>query len=347
MIIHSNKINDSKNPLLCISAETNEDIYRIYNLLNIDDIVIAYSNRKIKLENGTIFRKSANFEIKIEKIDIDISSGLLDIKGKILNQIDNVKSHSFHTLNIIKNEKITILKDDWDFMALKILKEMKTKIHEMIFFIKRINFVFILSVTENNIKQIDKFDIKKPKSIKESLNKINFKDSLIIVSVNTKDSIDSIKKLIEIKDKSVLNKYIFINLQYNIESLNELINHCLLTPNISNRLNEVQFINGFKQMELFLNLFNSSYEEKRALVCVGFSELQLAFDYSAIKTLLISSDLYKSCNLEERKKIEQIEKLSEGMNIKLFILPINHNFGNKLKEMGGIAAILNFPINDF
>ncbi|KAF7703883.1 Protein pelota like protein [Cucumispora dikerogammari] len=344
MIFHSNNIKDPKQSSLRISPETNGDIYRIYNLIDPSDTVTAFSSRKIKLENGTIFRKSSVFMINVEKIDIDLLTGALDIKGRILNQVENVKAHSYHTLNIQKNDTLTIQKNTWNSISQKIVNEMNTKIIEMLFFIKRPNSVFILSVTENTIKQIAKFDIKKPKSIKMTLKNIKIQDSHLIVSVNTKDSNDLIRNLIE---TSLLSKYVFVNLQTNIESLNELINYCILTPSILNRLHEVQFVVSFKEMNDFLDLFNSNYEEKRKLVSVGFDEIQVAIDFSAVKSLLICSDLFKSCNLDERVKIEEIERNSAQLNIKLFVLPVSHHLGEKLKAVGGIAAILTFPVDGF
>ena len=72
--------------------------------------------------------------------------------------------------------------------------------------------------------------------------------------------------------------------------------------------------------------------------CYGKLNVKKALDYSAVEMLLISEDL------DDKLADEFIEKIEEtGSTYEL--ISTDTNEGTQLKEIGGVAAILRYPLN--
>ena len=72
-------------------------------------------------------------------------------------------------------------------------------------------------------------------------------------------------------------------------------------------------------------------------VSYGKEEVRKALELGAVKTLLLSED-------KEDKEMDEFEKLAEDSRSEVKIISTETREGNQLKEMGGFAAILRFPV---
>ena len=72
-------------------------------------------------------------------------------------------------------------------------------------------------------------------------------------------------------------------------------------------------------------------------VSYGKVEVKKALEMGAVKLLLLSEDV-------EERDVEEFEKLSEASGTEVKVISIETREGTQLKEMGGFAAILRFPV---
>jgi len=71
-----------------------------------------------------------------------------------------------------------------------------------------------------------------------------------------------------------------------------------------------------------------------------------AADIGAIATLLISDNLFRSPQAEDRKRyVELVEGVRDGGG-KALIFSTMHVSGERLQQLGGLAAILRFPLGE-
>ncbi len=72
-------------------------------------------------------------------------------------------------------------------------------------------------------------------------------------------------------------------------------------------------------------------------VSYGKEDVRKALELGAVKVLLLSE-------IVEEREVEEFEKLAEASNTEIKIISTETREGNQLKEMGGFAAVLRFPV---
>lgn len=95
-------------------------------------------------------------------------------------------------------------------------------------------------------------------------------------------------------------------------------------------------------MEKFFEMMNT--DEDRAWY--GPKEVAKAVEKGAVGTLLVSNSLFRSNNIGERRKhVRMVEEVKKSGGETLVLSSI-HESGVRLDGLGGIAAILTFPLQD-
>lgn len=123
-----------------------------------------------------------------------------------------------------------------------------------------------------------------------------------------------------------------------IHSLNEV----LKSPEVVATLADTKFAKETKAMETFFEMMEK--DEFRAWY--GSKEVERAVDKGAVGTLLVSNSLFRSNNVAERRKyVRMVEEVKKSGGTSLVLSSI-HESGIRLDGLGGIAAILTFPLHD-
>ncbi len=66
----------------------------------------------------------------------------------------------------------------------------------------------------------------------------------------------------------------------------------------------------------------------------------------AIETLLISDDQLRIDDISRRMEIDKLVEENTTMKGNTVLMSIHHESGEQLSKLGGIAALLRFPIRD-
>jgi protein pelota len=64
----------------------------------------------------------------------------------------------------------------------------------------------------------------------------------------------------------------------------------------------------------------------------------------AVETLLITDVTIRTASIEQRKELEELMREVEGKKGKVMVISASHEAGEKLLSIGGIAALLRFPV---
>lgn len=98
-------------------------MWHAYNLIAVGDIVRASTVRKVQSVSDTGTSTNNRVRIKltiaVETIDVDTEGSLVHLKGRNREENVHVKMGAYHTLDLELNQKFTITKPEWDFIALE------------------------------------------------------------------------------------------------------------------------------------------------------------------------------------------------------------------------------------
>jgi protein pelota len=79
-------------------------------------------------------------------------------------------------------------------------------------------------------------------------------------------------------------------------------------------------------------------------VTYGFDAAKNAGSYGAVETLLVADFTIRSLDDEERLVLENMMREVEAKGGKVVVVSAEHEAGEKLLALGGIAALLRYPI---
>jgi len=111
-------------------------------------------------------------------------------------------------------------------------------------------------------------------------------------------------------------------------------------PTISAKLTDTKAAGEVKAISNFYEMLkNDPYRAVYGLQHVTYSQ-----DKLAIQTLLLTDELFRACSIEKRKQyVALVESVREsGGEVRIF--SGMHVSGEQLKQLGGVAAILRFPL---
>lgn len=114
----------------------------------------------------------------------------------------------------------------------------------------------------------------------------------------------------------------------------------LSSPEISNRIANTRASSQMGALDRFYEMLN--HDETRAFY--GEVPVEAAAEMGAIEDLLITDTLFRNRNAETRIKYTNLVESVKGAGGKAFIFSSMHVSGEQLDGMGGIAAILRFPM---
>ena len=76
----------------------------------------------------------------------------------------------------------------------------------------------------------------------------------------------------------------------------------------------------------------------------GLSEVEKAVTYGAVEKLLVADSALRETTDENRRVLEEIMKNVEDARGTIMVISTEHEAGTKLLSLGGIAALLRFPL---
>ncbi|SBT75555.1 PelOta protein homologue, putative [Plasmodium ovale] len=364
------KKRENNEMIMSLVTEEEDDLWHLYNLLSVGDQVEAYTSRKVHKELGnnyaTEIRKMV-LSLCVTKIDFDSANNNLRVAGRNVKNNEFVKIGQYHTFDIGINEKIKIVKKNWDHIFKEKLEECTnirntSEVGILLIDCGHANMYLLTENLYKNVFSVNKIIHKKKEKnnnslyrkhidsfYKEVLNSlcqnINFEKIKCIVLggpgffkndffhfIYNKSEIKNEKKILNIQDKFLIIKTSSI---YKT-SINEIIKDEHMKKKILN-MKVVSHID-------ILNTFYKIFEKNEEKVCYGDAEVRHASSQNAIDSLLITDSIFRNCDVLRRKAyvnmVEQVKKTGG----KVYIFSDQHTSGEQLNSLTGIAAILKFPV---
>ena len=90
--------------------------------------------------------------------------------------------------------------------------------------------------------------------------------------------------------------------------------------------------------------FLSRLASRRIDIAYGLEDVRRAASYGATEMLLVADALLRSASDESRREIEGVMKEVEKRRGRVMMVSAEHEAGQELMGLGGIAGLLRFPI---
>ncbi|XP_077995484.1 protein pelota homolog [Glandiceps talaboti] len=350
--------------------DESEDMWHAYNLIAPGDSLRSTTVRKVQTESATGSSSSNRVRtmltICVEDIDFDTQACMLRVKGRNIQENQYVKMGAYHTLDLELNRKFTLAKKEWDIVQLERIEmacdpSQSADVAAVVMQEGLANVCLVTSSMtivrakiETNIprkrkgmctqhdKGLERFYEALMQAILRHINfdvvkciligspgfvKDQFHDYMFTQAVK-----NDIKLLLENK-----SKFILVHASSGFKhSLKEILSD----PAIAAKLSDTKATGEVRALEDFYKMLQ--IEPDRAFY--GINHVEKANESSAIETLMISDELFRSQDIPKRRRyVALVESVRDGGgDAKIF--SSLHVSGEQLNQLSGVAAILRFPL---
>ena len=356
-ILHMNL----KKGIAKVLPESLDDLWHLYNIILEKDTVHARTTREVKVEDQYARPKkgkrvSVFLGVKVEKMFWDKILNRLRIHGIVCEAPEkiNVKG-SHHTIDVTVNKPITIVKTEWPKHQIDRLKR-ASKVTAAPLIIMSIDdeeyCVAILRQYGVDVKAEEKTRLpgkleaeKRTGAMREFFRTalkflreawISFRSPIVIIGPGFVKN--DFAKYVKREALDVANAVI------DVKGVNSAgvagIHEALRSGVFTKALKHVRIAQETKVIEEVLARLGKG----RGDITYGFVEVEKASAYGAVEKLLVADTTLRETPDEKRKALEKIMKEVEEKDGQIMVISTEHEAGTELLSLGGVAALLRFPI---
>lgn len=345
-----------------VAPESLDDLWHLYNIIYEKDHVYARTTRTLKMEKeygrpekGR--RVSVFLGIKVEKVAWDRALNRLRVYGTIREAPEDVVGKgSHHTINVTVNKPITIVKSKWLKHQLDRLKKASqpkgtpiivASIDDERFCIAILHQFGVDIKVERSVSLPRKLEAdKRAGALRNFFNEgltalqevwkaacnpivvigVGFLKSDFIEYINQNAS-DVAQSIIDVK--SVNHR--------GVVGIHEAIRSGVLTK----ALKHIRVMEETRVVEEVLERLGKGGRD----IKYGFNEVEKASKFGAVEKLVLADVALRNASDEKRLALERLLKEVEEKGGKVIVISTEHEAGTQLLSLGGIVALLRFPIN--
>lgn len=352
---------DLKKGYAKVMPESLDDLWHLYNIILKKDEVHARTTRQVKPDDEysrptKAKRVPVNLGLQVEKIYWDKMLNRLRINGIVVEAPEKLSiKGSRHTIDVTVNNPVTIIKKRWQKHELNRLKLASKITAAPLTIISMDDEEYCVAVlreygidvkaggrtripgkfeAEKRVKAKELFFRTALKSLRDSLSSLNSPIVVLGPGFIKDDFVDYVKK--EAKDVAALI--------VGVKGVNSAglsgIQESLRSGILSNVLQHLRVADEMKAMEEFL----ARLGKNKSTVTYGFGEVEKAANYGAVEKLLVADSTLRETTDEKRMALEKLMKTVEDARGDIMVLSTEHEAGTKLLSLGGVVALLRFPL---
>jgi len=351
-----------KKGFVTVVPKTLDDLWHLYNIIYKGDLIYGRTTREVKMDaeysrpkKGK--RVSVFLSIKVDDVVWDRSLNRLRVHGQIHEAPEDIAGRgSHHTLNIVANKPITIVKKKWQKHQVDRLERARRY---------EVPPVIVVSIDSEEycIAMIRQYGIDVQVESKARLpGKLEAEKRANALQSYFKDALNTLKEVWKSKRcsiviiglgfvKSQFAKYVeeeapeIAKALVGVKSVNSSgitgVQEALRSGILDSVLKNIRIAEEAKAVEEVLARLG---EDKRD-VTYGLEQVKKADLYGAVETLLVTDFIIRDASDEKRLDLESLMRYVEGKGGKVVVISVEHEAGQKLAALGGAAALLRFPIN--
>ncbi|KAJ2502959.1 Translation factor pelota [Coemansia sp. RSA 1972] len=370
MKLLSEHIEKNQSGSVRLIAQEPEDIWHVYNLVQKGDQLKASTVRGVKSESKTgsvtTDRVRITLTVSIEDVFFDSQACALRINGRNIGESKYVALGQYHTLDLELNQPFTLSKPEWDLISLKRINDACdiTQQADVAAVTMQEGLAVVCLLTQYMTVVRQRIDVPIPRKRRGSTT--NYEKGLkrfydqIYRAIKQHVDFDIVKVVIlgspgfvrdqffeymmaeavKAEDRNILNNKAKFLLVHTSSGHKGALEEVMRDPQIKARLADTKSAQEARAIDKFYQMLND--EPDRAFY--GYNDVCKAAENGAIGTLMVTDELFRAADVPTRKKYIQLVEDSQATNADVLVFSSLHVSGERLNQLTGVAAILNFPL---
>ncbi len=339
-----------------------DDLWHLYNIIYQGDQVYAKTTREVKIEEEYARPKqgrriSVSLGVKVEKVYWDRTLNRLRVHGVITEVPEKISARgAHHTLNIKIDKPLTIVKPEWKKHQIERLKKASRPETPPI-------IVFSIDDEEYCVAVLRQYGIDVKAEERTRLpGKLEVEKRAGALKGFFKSALQSLRETWTSLQKPAITiigpgfvKNGFVKYVQNmasdvaegivdVKSVNSAgfsgVQEALRSGVLTKTLKHVRIAEETRVIEELLARVGKGTRD----ATYGFDDVASAAQYGAVEKLLVADVALRETTDEKRTALENVMRQVEEKGGQLVILSAEHEAGAKLQGLGGVAALLRFPI---
>ncbi|AHL22380.1 mRNA surveillance protein pelota [Thermococcus nautili] len=348
-----------KEGIVKVKAETLDDLWHLYHVIDPGDIVYAKTLRKQAQRTDSLRAEKVEvipvyLGVKAEKINFHKFANQVRVTGPIVYASrEDVPLGKYHTITIEEGTVVTIQKPRWKEHHIERLKE-------AIEASKRAKvMIVVIDEGEADIALVREYGVEMVASIRRNLGGKRYNTDR--ESEEKRFFHDLAKTMAELMEREKIEKAIVAGPGFVKEDFHKFLreNYPELAKKVVIEDTSVTGRTGIYEV-IKRGTVDRVYHENRVakevqlvekvleniarntgLATYGLREVEEAVNYGAVETLLVLDELLKG---DLREKVEELMDAVRYSRGEVVIVSSEHEGGEKLKALGGLAALLRFRV---
>jgi len=344
-----------------VVPESLDDLWHLYNIIYSGDQVYAQTTREVKIEQEYARPKegrrvSVFLGVGVEKVFWDKSLNRLRVHGVIFDIPEDIGGKgTHHTLNVVVDKPLTIVKAQW-------LKHQLDRLDRASHVEAPLVTVMSIDDEEYCVAIIRQYgvEVKSEKSThlpgkleaekRDEAFKSFFKSALQALQeawTTTRSSIvilgpgfvkNDFFKYVREKASDVAKAIVDVKgvNSAGVTGIQEALRSGVLTKTLQN----IRIAEETRLVEEVLARLGRSTTD----VTYGVTDVAQATEFGAVERLLVADTMLREASDQDRTTIENFMRNVEAKGGQVTVISTEHEAGAKLQSLGGVAALLRFPI---
>lgn len=343
-----------------VVPESLDDLWHLYNIVYRGDAVYARTTREIKPDEKYARPRRGQrvpvfLGVRVEKIVWDKLLGRLRVHGTIREAPETVPMGAHHTLNLALNRPLTIVKKKWARHYVERLKRARKTSEKPIIIVAIDDEGYAIATTtqygvEVKVEEGTKLPSKLEAEKRTAAKKEHFRKAVNSISrvwTDTHNPIviigvgfikDDFARFLNNEAKDVAKSVVDVKSVNNsgVAGIYEALRSGVL-------LKTMKHMRIVEETEVIEEVLKRLGKDEHNIV-YGFEETKGAAEIGAVETMVLADTMLRKASDERRLRLEELMKNVEQKGGKVMIVSTEHEAGAKLTALGGIAALLRFPI---
>ncbi|MCX8171270.1 MAG: mRNA surveillance protein pelota [Candidatus Bathyarchaeota archaeon] len=353
---------DLKHGRVTVIPEFLEDFWVLYTVIQKGDVAYARTTREVR--SGERYERSEKGKrisvflgLKVESVYWDRSLNRLRVHGVVCDAPEDIGAMgSHHTFNITLNTRLTIIKKRWlDYHVRQIERAASGRVPPIIVMSIDDEGYCAATLSGDGLNIVSEEHISLPgKHMADERQRVlneMFKSALRVLEDLVKSldgsivvvGVGFVKEMfmgfLRESQSNIYDKII------DVKSVNSAgrsgIYEAMRSGILSKALQHIRVVEEASAVEEVLKRLGAG----RGDVTYGLSEVERAVSLAAVEEILVTDELIRGSAEDEMLLLEGLIRSVEDKGGKVRIISVEHEAGAKLKALGGIAALLRFPIS--
>jgi protein pelota len=342
-----------------VVPDSPDDLWHLYNIIYKGDEVYAYSSRAIKSDTETSRPKSAErvsafMGVKVESVSWDKFLGKLRVHGLICHAPDIFPTGAHHTLSIALNQPLTIVKKEWPkHIVDRLMRASETEKPMLIISIDDEGFAIAETKqygVEIKVEERMKLPGKLEADKRVEATKAYFRRALNSLNQLWSQNHSPIVVIGAGFVKNDFARYLHEEAPEMFKSVADVksvnnggtagIYEALRSSVLLRAANQLRVVEESEVIEEVMKRLGKG----EGTVTYGLDAVENAAQMGAIERLVLADVTLRDADEQQRLKLEELMREAEKRGANVTVISTEHEAGAKLLALGGIAALLRFPI---